>query len=153
MDTALPQKFPFIFYMNLAKANCSENQVCTSCDTAVLGICIMLLGRCNFNSCLSPLFRLDQNFDCKIMIEKISGVPRAEQHPDHLHRVVPQPRLGGRRDVPGGGPAVAPAGPDNALQPHLPLLMGRRGVQGRPSYSNHRRYREVHPTLAIDGLI
>ena len=30
MDTALPQKFPFILDRNLAKANC------TSCDTVVL---------------------------------------------------------------------------------------------------------------------
>ena len=37
MDTALLQKFPFILDRNLAKANCTENQVCTSCDTAVLG--------------------------------------------------------------------------------------------------------------------
>ena len=33
MDTALPQKFPFILDRNLAKANCTGNQVCTSCDT------------------------------------------------------------------------------------------------------------------------
>ena len=38
MDTALPQKFPFILDRNLAKANCTENQVCTSCDTVVLVI-------------------------------------------------------------------------------------------------------------------
>ena len=38
MDTALPQKFPFILDRNLAKANCTENQVCTSCDTVVFGI-------------------------------------------------------------------------------------------------------------------
>ena len=37
MDTALPQKFPFILDQNLAKANCTGNQVCTSCDTVVLG--------------------------------------------------------------------------------------------------------------------
>ena len=37
MDTALPQKFPFILDRNLAKANCTGNQVCTSCDTVVLG--------------------------------------------------------------------------------------------------------------------
>ena len=36
MDTALPQKFPFILDRNLAKANCTENHVCTSCDTVVL---------------------------------------------------------------------------------------------------------------------
>ena len=33
MDTALPQKFPFILDRNLAKANCTGNQVCTSSDT------------------------------------------------------------------------------------------------------------------------
>ena len=33
MDTALPQKFPFILDRNLAKANCTGNRVCTSCDT------------------------------------------------------------------------------------------------------------------------
>ena len=37
MDTALPQKFPFILDRNLAKPNCTENRVCTSCDTVVLG--------------------------------------------------------------------------------------------------------------------
>ena len=38
MDTALPQKFPIILDTNLAKANHTENHVCTSCDTVVLGI-------------------------------------------------------------------------------------------------------------------
>ena len=37
MDTALPQKSPLILDRNLAKANCTENRVCTSCDTVVLG--------------------------------------------------------------------------------------------------------------------
>ena len=36
MDTALPQKFPFILDRNLAKANCTGNRGCTSCDTVVL---------------------------------------------------------------------------------------------------------------------
>ena len=36
MDTALPQKFNFILDRNLAKANCTENHVCTSCDIVVL---------------------------------------------------------------------------------------------------------------------
>ena len=40
MDTALPQKFPFILDRNLAKANCTENRVCTSCDTVVLALII-----------------------------------------------------------------------------------------------------------------
>ena len=39
MDTALPQKFPFILDRNLAKANCTTgNRVCTSCDTVVLAM-------------------------------------------------------------------------------------------------------------------
>ena len=38
MDTVLTQKFPFILDRNLAKANCKENHVCTSCDTVVLGM-------------------------------------------------------------------------------------------------------------------
>ena len=37
MDTALPQKIPFILDRNLAKANCTGNHVCTSCDRVVLG--------------------------------------------------------------------------------------------------------------------
>ena len=43
MDTALPQKNPFILDKNLAKANCTENQVCTSCDTVVLGLQLKLM--------------------------------------------------------------------------------------------------------------
>ena len=38
MDTALTQKFPFILDRNLAKANCTGNRVCTSCDNVVLAI-------------------------------------------------------------------------------------------------------------------
>ena len=36
IDTALPQKFPFILERNLAKANCTGNRVCMSCDIVVL---------------------------------------------------------------------------------------------------------------------
>ena len=36
MDTAFPQKIPFILDRNLAKANCTEDRVCTSCDKVVL---------------------------------------------------------------------------------------------------------------------
>ena len=36
MDTALPQKIPFILDRNLAKVNCTENRVCKSCDIVVL---------------------------------------------------------------------------------------------------------------------
>ena len=35
MDTALPQKFPFILDRNLAKANCTGNRVCTSLSLVV----------------------------------------------------------------------------------------------------------------------
>ena len=38
MDTALPQKFPFILDRNLEKANCTGNRVCRSCDTVVLDL-------------------------------------------------------------------------------------------------------------------
>ena len=37
MDTAYPPKNPFILDGNLAKVNCTEDRVCTSCDTVVLG--------------------------------------------------------------------------------------------------------------------
>ena len=37
MDTALPQKLPFILDRNLAKANCTEDCVCMCCDTVVFG--------------------------------------------------------------------------------------------------------------------
>ena len=36
MDTARLQKFLFILDRNLAKANCTGNHVCTSCDKVVL---------------------------------------------------------------------------------------------------------------------
>ena len=37
MDTTLTQKFPFILDRNLAKANCTGNYACTSCNKVVLG--------------------------------------------------------------------------------------------------------------------
>ena len=42
MDTALPQKFLFILDRNLAKANCTGNRVCASCDIVVLGYAYIL---------------------------------------------------------------------------------------------------------------
>ena len=45
MDTALLQKFPFILDRNLAKANCTGNQVYKSCDTVVIGSYINSLQR------------------------------------------------------------------------------------------------------------
>ena len=44
MDTVLPQKFPFILDRNLAKANCTGNRVCTSCDTVCVHEPLYLLG-------------------------------------------------------------------------------------------------------------
>ena len=41
MDTALPQKFPFILDRNLTKANYSGNRVCTSCDIVVFGLWLL----------------------------------------------------------------------------------------------------------------
>ena len=41
MILALYLIFSFIWDRNLAKANCTENHVCTSCDTVVLGILYM----------------------------------------------------------------------------------------------------------------
>ena len=64
MDTALPQKFHFNLDRNLAKANCTENRVCTSCDKVVLGydICIFFVRMRNL------LLTLD-------MIDTIYGSP------------------------------------------------------------------------------
>ena len=45
MDTALPQKFPFILDRNLAEAKCTENRVCTSCDKVVLGKKVICMGK------------------------------------------------------------------------------------------------------------
>ena len=50
MDTALAQKFPFILDRNLAKVNCTEDRVCTSCNTVVLGTTLTFfntLEKCN----------------------------------------------------------------------------------------------------------
>ena len=52
MDTALPQKFPFILDRNLAKANCSKNHVCMSCDKVVLGYDLQII-ICNLHTSLS----------------------------------------------------------------------------------------------------
>ena len=49
MDTALPQKFPFILDRNLAKANCTGNRVCTSCDIVLLGRSHKILGITHLN--------------------------------------------------------------------------------------------------------
>ena len=43
MDTAYPPKNPFILDGNLAKTNCTEDSVCTSCDTVVLDTYISII--------------------------------------------------------------------------------------------------------------
>ena len=60
MDTALPQKFPFVLDRNLAKANFTENQVCTSCDSVVLGSLINLVVPCKKLVPPSHLFELER---------------------------------------------------------------------------------------------
>ena len=50
MNTALPQKFPFILDRNLTKANCTRNRVCTSRDIVVLDSNIQKM------QCHSPAF-------------------------------------------------------------------------------------------------
>ena len=51
MDTALPQKFPFILDSNLAKANCTGNRVCTSCDTVVLALYLYIISNVTKTRC------------------------------------------------------------------------------------------------------
>ena len=70
MDTALPQKIPFILDRNLAKANGTENHVCTSCDKGVLGLTrcsvsvwndvqfFFNLKWCSISSLAAPFFRI-----------------------------------------------------------------------------------------------
>ena len=55
MDTALNQKFPFILDRNLAGANCTENQVCTSCDIVVL---VQLWTYCDYSNTFYITFNI-----------------------------------------------------------------------------------------------
>ena len=48
MDTAFPRKIPFILDRNLAKANCTEDRVCTSCDKVVLDESLKIVKRAVF---------------------------------------------------------------------------------------------------------
>ena len=69
MDTALPQKFPFILNRNLAKANCTGNHVCTSCDTVVLAFHLFHLPKGLSARIFSKVKRpLDANHDCAMLI-------------------------------------------------------------------------------------
>ena len=55
MDTALPQNFSFILDRNLAKANCTENRVCTSCDKVVLDIYVYRVYKVQVQSWTMPI--------------------------------------------------------------------------------------------------
>ena len=48
MILALHLKNSFILDRNLAKANCTENRVCTSCDIIVLGLTLLLSVNVNY---------------------------------------------------------------------------------------------------------
>ena len=56
MDTALPQKISFILDRNLAKANCTENRVCTSCDTVVLVLLLKTQFQWVYSLCLLRVY-------------------------------------------------------------------------------------------------
>ena len=83
MDTALPQKFPFILDRNLAKANCTGNRVCTSCDIVYLWYypesamtyCITFKNASIYpftSHCrLCSTFHHNFDFKCEASIEKI----------------------------------------------------------------------------------
>ena len=69
MDTALPQKFPFILDRNLAKTNCTENHICTSCDTVVLVTEVFSILK---NVVVFPRFRAD-------FLQRVAEAPQEEQ--------------------------------------------------------------------------
>ena len=69
MDTALPQKFPFILDRNLAKANCTGNRVCTSCDAVVLVSRVFSILK---NAGVFPRFRAD-------FLQRVAEAPQEEQ--------------------------------------------------------------------------
>ena len=80
MDTVLPQKFPFILDRNLAKANCTKNHVCTSCDTVVLGSCkFFIRSGAYFRKFISTYDHLYliligyNNLECKIELALVYG--------------------------------------------------------------------------------
>ena len=58
MDTALPQKCPFILDRNLAKANCTGNRVCTSCDIEVLRFEIKINLEVNLFPTIKKLYKM-----------------------------------------------------------------------------------------------
>ena len=46
-------KFPFILDRNLAKASCTENRVCTSCDIVVLEAGLLDVGGSSYDTILN----------------------------------------------------------------------------------------------------
>ena len=58
MDTALPQKCPFILDRNLAKVNCTRNRVCTSCDIEVLCFEIKINLEVNLFHTIKKLYKM-----------------------------------------------------------------------------------------------
>ena len=63
MDTAFSQKIPFILDRNLAKANCTEDRVCTSCDKVVLGS-YPFQWEINAFASFEPVFRIAEPVAC-----------------------------------------------------------------------------------------
>ena len=59
MDTALTKKIPFILDRNFAKANCTGNHVCTSCDRVVL---VLITNPSKLRYCLSYICRVYVSF-------------------------------------------------------------------------------------------
>ena len=79
MDMVLPQKFLFILDTNLAKANCTENLVSTSCDTVFFGFGLLLLNCVNFvlQFLRNMKLLLFQNIS-----ERLEGVPSSSEGPE-----------------------------------------------------------------------
>ena len=81
-DTGTVFNFSFILDRNLAKANCTENHVCTSCDTVVLGSLI------KFSSYLYS----QENFVFQWMRVFVASKHNIgvlhELHPDHIAQSV-----------------------------------------------------------------
>ena len=110
MDTALPQKFPFILDRNLAKANCTGNRVCTSCDTVVfvsrlLRDLFLIFGESSFFNVLlissTPTGREDEHCPDEVLLvqHRLRGLLRAgDEGQQHLHRHV---NLKGKGEVNG----------------------------------------------------
>ena len=56
------QKFPFILERNLAKANCTGNWVCTSCDTVILDRILTIILQDFFLSYIRMYFHVPKSF-------------------------------------------------------------------------------------------